>query len=186
MSWFFRMLEERAAGGAPLSLYALLDAAREPSIVATLEREPETHQCLYEGKQAEELGAYAPYLVELTADSPLLNSLAGRAMGQSYCVFLTSAKPFADIRKHFRHFLLVQTEDGKEVYFRFYDPRVLRAFLPSCDREELAQFFGPIHAFWAEGREAGTLSRFSVGEDGALKEDKRGLSAWGSEAQAAP
>lgn len=178
MSWVFRMLDEKGAGGSPLSLYALLDAAREPSVPGMLEREPETHQCLYEGTQAKDLGAYAPYMVELTADSPLLHRLASQAMGKSYCVFVTTAAPFAELRKHFRHFLIAQTEDGKEVYFRFYDPRVLRAFLPSCTRDELAQFFGPIHALWVEGKEPGTLARFSLGEGGALVEDRRALSEW--------
>jgi hypothetical protein len=179
------MLEEKGARGADLSLYALLDAAKEPSVVATLEREPEAHQCLYEGAQAEELRAYAPYLVELTADSPLLHALAEKAIGNSYCVFVTCPEPLAEVRRHFRHFLLAKTEDGKEVYFRFYDPRVLRAFLPSCSREELAEFFGPLRAMWVEGREAGTLSRFSIDGDGSLKEDRRGLSEWGSAAKAA-
>jgi hypothetical protein len=48
--------------------------------------------------------------------------------------------------------LLVERErDGKLLYFRFYDPRVLRRFLPTCDAEQLRQLFGPIDAFVMEG-----------------------------------
>lgn len=173
------MLEGPAEAGAALSVYALLDAAREPSIVATLEGGPSVYQCLYEGEKAQELRAYAPYLAELSPGSPLLDSLAEEAVGKCYCVFATSSRPFAEVRSHFRRFLLVQMEDGKEAYFRFYDPRVLRAFLPACTREELAEFFGPIRALWVEGREEGsTMIRFSLGAGGSLAEEKRALSEW--------
>ncbi len=39
---------------------------------------------------------------------------------------------------------------GRILVFRFYDPRVLRAYLPTCTAEEIAQFFGPISHFAAE------------------------------------
>ena len=53
MSFVDRILEE--LGSAPsadarLSLYALLDAAREGSVVAMLEKVPETSESLYEGE----------------------------------------------------------------------------------------------------------------------------------------
>jgi hypothetical protein len=34
------------------------------------------------------------------------------------------------------------------MYFRFYDPRVLQAFLPTCTAEQLNGFFGPISRFF--------------------------------------
>jgi hypothetical protein len=181
MSFVDRILEE--LGSAPgadggLSLFALLDAAREPRVVSYLEGVPETSDSLYEGEKARDLAPYAPYLVEIPGDSPLAGDLAATAFGKSYCVFLTARGSFDDVRKHFRHFLMVETEDGKEVYFRFYDPRVLRVFLPSCTPEEATRFFGPIRSFWAEAREPGTLSRFWLAEDGLLRADTRTLSQW--------
>jgi hypothetical protein len=181
MSFVDRILEELGSApgaGGGVSLYALLDAAREPRVVSFLEGLPETSDSLYEGEKAVELAPYAPYLVEIPGDSPLAGDLGATAFGKSYCVFLTAWASFEDVRKHFRHFLMVETEDGKEVYFRFYDPRVLRVFLPSCTPEEAKRFFGPIRSFWVEAREPGTLSRFWLGEDGLLREDKRSLSQW--------
>lgn len=181
MSFVDRIYQEllgaRGAGGE-LSVYALLDAAREARVVGLLESVPETSDSLYEGEKARDLAPYAPYLVELPGDSPLAGDLAAQAFGKSYCVFFTAGAPFHEVRKHFRHFLMVETEDGKEVYFRFYDPRVLRVFLPTCTPEEARRFFGPIHSFWVEAREPGTLSRFWLGEDGLLREDKRSLAEW--------
>lgn len=34
--------------------------------------------------------------------------------------------------------------------FRFYDPRVLRLYLPTCTSTELEQVFGPVGTFFTE------------------------------------
>lgn len=162
---------EHAPDG-PLRLYALLDAAREARVPGILRNVPEHSDCLYEGQKARDLAPFAPYLVEIGGDSPFLNELAANAVGGAYCVFLLSKSPFDEVRRHFRHFLMVQTEDGKEVYFRFYDPRVLRVFLPSCNEEELRKFMGPIQSFWMEAREPGIILRYAQRGDGLLGEER--------------
>jgi hypothetical protein len=45
---------------------------------------------------------------------------------------------------------MIKTEDDQQLYFRFYDPRVLRIFLPTCDENQLREFFGPIEQFICE------------------------------------
>lgn len=45
---------------------------------------------------------------------------------------------------HLREVFISRDENGQEYFFRFYDPRVLRSFLPTCQSEELREFFGPI------------------------------------------
>ncbi|HRO43103.1 MAG TPA: DUF4123 domain-containing protein, partial [Flavipsychrobacter sp.] len=55
-----------------------------------------------------------------------------------------------ELHKHFRKFLLVKTEDEQELYFRFYDPRVLRIFLPTCDQGQIREFFGAVDYFLME------------------------------------
>ena len=39
---------------------------------------------------------------------------------------------------------------GRTLLFRYYDPRVLRTYLPTCRADELEQIFGPIDALVAE------------------------------------
>ena len=56
----------------------------------------------------------------------------------------------------------MKAEDGRELYFRFYDPRVLRIFLPTCNAAETATFFGPVGQFLVEAQDAETLLRFSL------------------------
>ncbi len=64
-------------------------------------------------------------------------------------ILLRSTAPLAAVRQHLRRFLVVGTHDGGELYFRFYDPRVLSVFLPTCSAEQLDIFFGPIEAYWS-------------------------------------
>jgi hypothetical protein len=86
---------------------------------------------------------------------------------------LTSSEPFQELRTHFQHFLFVQTEEGKELCFRFYDPRVLRGYLPSRTGPEAAEFFGPVRSFLMEGAGPETLVRFTLTEHGAAREQLR-------------
>jgi hypothetical protein len=55
----------------------------------------------------------------------------------------------------------VVTEDGERVFFRFYDPRVLRVYLPTCEDEaNLRSVFGPVGRFYMEGENPETILEF--------------------------
>jgi predicted component of type VI protein secretion system len=143
------------------SLFALFDAARDPRIFALLNGSGTESKSLYEGAEGDKLAMYAPYLVRLPQQSPLLDTLIREGWGMSWGVFLVADQPLADVRKHFRRFLMVKAEDGPEMYFRFYDPRVLRAFLPACTPAEVREFFGPVRSFLVEARRGANLLRFT-------------------------
>jgi hypothetical protein len=128
--------------------------------LAEQERKKHQIQSLYNGYSALELEVFAPYLVRLGPDSPLLETLVQLAWGKSWGILLKCDKPFAEVRRHLRKFLLVEMPDGKKVYFRFYDPRVLRVFLPSCKPPEAREFLGPIAALWAEAETPGNMHQF--------------------------
>jgi hypothetical protein len=54
----------------------------------------------------------------------------------------------------------VHDPKGQSLVFRYYDPRVLRVYLPTCTREELRTVFGPIECFWTEAESSDTLLEF--------------------------
>jgi len=159
----------------PDTLFALLDAARNDRVLDLLQNSGEKYQSLYEGQQGRELDRWAPYLVELPNDSRLLLWLLHEGWGNSWGVFLACNDPFAAVRKHFRHFLMVDGEGGQRLYFRFYDPRVLRVFLAKCTDEEAGQFFGPVGCFFLEGTEPEAVLRLSRADRGA-QQDNRAVS----------
>jgi len=147
----------------PGRLFVLLDAARSERILEILTQSGERFQSLYEGEKGRELALVAPYLLELPDESSLFSQLVEEGWGQSWGIFIRADCAFDELRKHFRHFLLVKLEDGPDVYFRFYDPRVLRTYLPTCTIGETKQFFGPVFSYLMEAEDAGTLLRFEPG-----------------------
>jgi pSer/pThr/pTyr-binding forkhead associated (FHA) protein len=152
----------------PQPLFAILDAARDPKVLEVLRNCDQPYQSLYEGVKGEVLAEFAPYLVEVSPKSTLIETLVGEAWGNSWGIFLTSTIGFKETRRHFRHFLLVQTEDGRELYFRFYDPRVLRVFLSTCTPQETSAFFGRIGCYLLEGEKQTELLQFTKTGAGAL------------------
>jgi hypothetical protein len=152
-------------------LYALLDASREPSVLKVILESKEEYQSLYEGAQGAQLAHFAPYLVRVPQKSPLIETLVAQAWSKSWGVFLTCDKPLKELRTHFRHFLTVKLPDGKQVYFRYYDPRVLRLFLPTCLPEEITQFFGPVKHFLVEAEDPKLALHFTCGTKGPAKKE---------------
>lgn len=155
---------------SPEPLYALLDAARAPRVPELLRAGQCRHESLYEGPKGQALANWAPYLVELPPGAPLLETLVLDGWGHSWGVYLTSTEGFHNVRQHFRRFLLVKLPDNREVYFRYYDPRVLRAFLPSCTAPEATEFFGPVGSFFTETSDGESVLKFTATAVGVKKD----------------
>ncbi|WP_437817842.1 DUF4123 domain-containing protein [Sorangium sp. So ce1078] len=152
-------------------LFAVVDAARDPRIRLLLGEAGEQTASLYTGFQGEILADVGPTLVHLPHGSTLLDALVDCGWGDSWGVFLTSNRPFGDVRKHLRRFLLVESGTGKQQYFRFYDPRVLRGFLPTCGPRKVEALFEEIEAFAMEAEDPGKLLRFTAQGGKALREE---------------
>lgn len=149
-------LQRLTAVEAPL--FAVLDAARTRQIPRLLQSAREEHQSLYEGPEAVKLSKVAPYLVSLPSGSPTLTRIVNQGWGQSWGIYLSSRLPFKELRRHLRRFLLVEAEQTREpLYFRFYDPRVLRVFLPTCTPAQRHELFGQIDCFWMESHDSELL-----------------------------
>jgi hypothetical protein len=140
----------------------VLDAARIEGLPATLAELGAEATSLYKGPTADELADVAPYLARCEPGSRLNQWLFGTAWGQSAGIVLLSEAEPEELRAHLRRFLMVLDESGKTLYFRFYDPRVLRIFLPTCDAEQLKSLFGPVTAFVAEDEDPTRALRFTL------------------------
>jgi hypothetical protein len=67
-----------------------------------------------------------------------------------------------NLRRHLRSFLRVTDEAGRRLIFRYYDPRVLRVYLPTCWPSELRDVFGPIDCFLMEGEDPMVLLNYRL------------------------
>lgn len=157
-------------GAAPC--FAVLDGARRDQ-VHTVTQNFARHDLLLDGVDDPALLRYAPRVVELGPDQrQALEVLLARGFGDSWGYFVRSPARFRDVRDHLAGLLVAELPDGSERRFRLFDPRVLRAFLPTCTPAELAEAFGPITSFLVEAPEPGALLEY--GRD----PDEGGLSEW--------
>lgn len=138
--------------------YAILDAARDDKIYPAVLRADCEWSCIYRGDAATTMAAVAPYLVELKLDSRFTPWLIDEAWGKSWGIFLTTPVKMEALRNHLRRLVMAKLPDGRNVYFRFYDPRVMRAYLPTCTKDELSMVFGPIDRFLMEDESGQMLS----------------------------
>jgi hypothetical protein len=138
--------------GLPLPLYALVDAARDRAIYPLLGTGAAESACLFEGEHAQSLPDYAAHLVQLAPDAPLLASLVRQGWGQSWGIYLASDRPFDELLAYLRQRCWVRGPTGARLYFRYYDPRVLRTALSAMGADELRAFLGPVASFIAESQ----------------------------------
>jgi hypothetical protein len=145
------------------STFAVLDGASVPDLLDTLDREKPEYECLYRGELAPDLAAMAPYLVRLEPESPFASWIIRHGWGNHWGIFALSSSDLRTLRQHFRRFLTVHDgETGKPLLFRYYDPRVLRVYLPTCNAEELTAIFGPVSSFVQEGEDPVSSLRFHL------------------------
>lgn len=147
-------------GASTPKVYGVLDGARDARIHAEVRSSGLPHACLYTGRLPAEMLEIAPYLVALERDAPFTDALLRGGWGQSWGIFAWSTGTLEELRRHLRRFLRVQTEGGERFLFRYYDPRVLRVYLPTCDPGELRALFGPIVMYLVEGEDPDELIRF--------------------------
>jgi len=134
--------------------FAVVDGARHPNLHGLVT------QCSNRGPLFAEpvdkaLVQHAPYLAALREDEPLLSTWRRHGLGQSWGVLIEATVDFDALQRHLRQFLRVSLPDGSIVVFRFYDPRVLRVFLPSAPPAQVAQMFEGIVQFVVEAEDGG-------------------------------
>lgn len=142
-------------------IWAIVDAAQDQKVYWTLTNSFLQHTCLFAGRLPQALEMAAPYLVQLDPDDKLTEYLAEN-IGRNLGIFIRCDLGLKDVRKHLRSFLTVKDMKGRKMLFRYYDPRVLRVYLPTCNIAELQTVFGPIKAFWTESDQPGTLTQFEM------------------------
>jgi hypothetical protein len=157
--------------GSGREVWMIVDCARDRRIFGALLDSYLTYECLYHGDIAPELEVVAPYLVQLEYDDRYSQQLIERAWGNSWGIFLKSGASIATLRRHLRKLLSVRGPKGEILLFRYYDPRVLRVYLPTCRPEELETVFGPIDRFWLEDDNAETILEFRVDRGKLLRNE---------------
>jgi hypothetical protein len=151
-------------------LCAVLDGASVPNLPARLAAAAVLHLCLLPGDIDDELAQVAPYLAQFPADSPFAAQFITEGLGNHWGILATSAAQWCNLRIHFHKLLTVWEFNGQPRHFRYYDPRVLRVYVPTCTAAELSDFFGPVTAFYAEGDTPITLQRLFLNDANLIQQ----------------
>ena len=123
----------RRASAGQGQLFALMDASLAPELpAAIIEHKPRLDYVpLYIGDGKGSLLPISPYLVKLSLDDDLLWWLLDEGQGKSWGIYLCSQAELTSLQHHLFCLLSVRGLEGDKLYFRYYDPRVLRPFLAS-------------------------------------------------------
>lgn len=131
-------------------LYGLVDAAQDERLASAI-CSGLNYRCLFSGNICPDLAAAAPYLVRFSRSSPLLRWILEEGWGRNFGIFAWSRTSFELLVRHFREILRVEDEHGRALFFRYYDPRVFRTFMPLCSAPQREAMFGPVDRFFVEG-----------------------------------
>jgi len=154
-----------------IHIYAVVDCARDEELYPLICRfGPQDATCLFSGDQPRELEAVSPYLVRLTHGDPATRALLLDFWGQSAFIVVHGVDPIDVTRRHLKTFLQARMPDGEVTLFRFYDPRVMRVFLPTCDAAQLEQIFGRLLKVLTEDETGNHIVHWSVNARYRLKE----------------
>ena len=156
---------------ARTEVWTILDAARDPTIFGAVDATYLEKTCLYAGELPWQLKMVAPYLVQLKKGHAFTQFAVGQGWGKAWGIFLRTTVDLKTLRRHLRGFLTVRGPMGERLVFRYYDPRVLRVYLPTCVPDELRTVYGPIGQFLLEGDDPGTLLEYGL--NGNVLAEKR-------------
>ncbi len=134
--------------------YAILDAARLPDGEDIIERCGLRHKCLFAGAAAQDFASVAPYLVELTQEAEFTRRLfthspdlhedisTAHLWHKDPAIFLRCDTGFDALWRHLRKFVKMRDAQGSWLFFRFWEPSVLMAYLSAkaSDPAALARF----------------------------------------------
>jgi hypothetical protein len=158
-------------------VHAVIDGLIVPGIAEKLKAaEVSGWDCLQRGALSAEAAERAPYLAELKPASPFTDWLLGEATPTypGWGLLSVSTAPLLAVREHCRTIGEVTTPDGERRAWRWYDPDVLRAVLPTLLAGQLDEVFGLRQAIVIPALDAWTWLAM---EDGLLSTDTRSLMA---------
>lgn len=142
-------------------LHVVLDGARDDAVHALTREIDGPWAYLEDGIVEASYQVAAPRVLALEHwPAQAIARLLDRGWGHSWGVFLRTSHEFPVLRRHLQTLSNVRLPNGRLAQFRFYDPRVLRSYLPTCTADELALVYGPIQEFVLEGEEPTSASRY--------------------------
>lgn len=126
-------------------VHAVIDGAVVPGLRDKLKAAPDLPgwDCLLRGALKPEVAARAPFIAELAPAAAFTRWLLAEAPAAfpGWGLVWVSTRPLLAEREHCRALAEVKTPEGRRRPWRWYDPALLAALLPTLGLEQAARFF---------------------------------------------
>ncbi len=158
-------LWQRDADGKLPTVFALVDGARDKRIEPLVNNSHLEHDCLFAGQMSYALRRAAPHIVKLEPDATFTHTLLSKGWGNAWGIFVIGKAQLtlSSVRHHFRRIARVQGTNGKTMLFRYYDPRVFRVFLPTCEADQYQTLTDGLNAVMMEDVGGTSMLTFTPG-----------------------
>jgi len=137
--------------------YCILDGAAVPDLPKRLYQLDPPNHSLIRGELTPDMVHVAPYVAIMMPNEKFTAWVIENSFGKNWGIYVQSRFSIFEMRRHFRSLISVHDEEGMPMIFRFYDPRVIRKFLPTCDKDQLKVFFGNVDTYFVEAEEEDKL-----------------------------
>ena len=147
-------------------VHAVVDGLIVPGMAAKLAAaDVSGWDCLQRGALSAEAAERAAYIVELGPESQFTDWLLTVATGvhPHWGVLLVSGQSLLAMRQHCRDLCSVIAADGERRNWRWYDPEVLDAMLPSLSAAQMDEVFGAGQSMVVVARDAWTWHAMEQG-----------------------
>ncbi len=142
-------------------LYAILDMARRGGIKRFAQEFRPRPRCLLAGHVSPGVARVTPHLVQLRPGDGSLKRLIQRGWGQDWGIVLSSSLDTEELLDHLARQLIIEHK-GERLFFRYYDPRVLRKELSGDGPGRLRALLGGVHHLAVESEDGRSLWLHSV------------------------
>lgn len=152
------------------TVYAILDGARDRRIEPLINNSQLEQACLYEGKLTYELKRSAPHIIKLEKDNAITRKIIKLGWGNSWGIFATTynTSNLSAIKLNCKKIAFVHDENNRKLLFRYYDPRISRVYLPTCNESEANQVFGSVIEYIVENENPTKIHRFTRTHSGVI------------------
>jgi len=134
--------------GHDLPVYGVADGAANAYIHAHLQAHDVPHRALYQDKGLPE--EQSPWLFPLTQKETYSEWYLQESPGQYWGILIVTPLSLVELAEHLHDYLTMQDEQGKLHLMRFYDPRVIKAYLDALTMAQSQGFFKPGLQLWAD------------------------------------
>ena len=147
-------------------VFAVLDGAQIPELRMKIYELKPVHYCLFSGELEPDMQEVAPYMVRLLPGTPFTEWLLDEVWGKNWGIFAQTKETVLAMKNHFSSLITVYDDTGMPMTFRYYDPRVWRKFLPTCQPEDLKSLFGKVDTFLVESEDKQNLLSYELNAEG--------------------